>query len=503
MAALTEVLGGLDLNAGGYFVSERDYGAPTFEPQTQRGARGVPERLLALTHDGSRTITLTIEARGASKDATIALLLALYAKLPKEGNPVNLVVTPTGATNGVTFVCLGLTGALPSPYDLPFDVSHQAAVTVTMLAEPYAYGPEQNVFSGSATVPGYIDLTVPGDFPAPLRVLLNPGTNTVFNTFYAGLLPDQNTAFTALFKTGYGAQKGGIIATGAPGTVYCQAHGLCPSPVDSQLVQLWGMATTPATNGQWFYAKYIDADHFSIGTTITSVSQANGRVTRLIAQDALTEALMSADANCYDGYRAVNGLAESSNYVSYDFDDRAFPVGTYLPLVRWTANQLSTYSHAWLYGIQLTNSSIATSQWAANSSAGYRLCAATPALRLPFYRFGSAGATLRWKVPVFNWATTGAAGNSYLDYLAMLPTSWGWAQYVSDNAGGSVGLLIEYDGTVYDNSVATTLGRSGGLRALGNQRLIIVASDAYSSSKPSKLTASGTIKVVPRYVSWR
>lgn len=219
MAALSEVIDGLNLNSGGYLVASRDYGSPNLAPLTiPRSRRWAVDRLVSTSANGSRVITYTVEMAGATTDATIALYRALLGKLPLTGTAKDLVVKPTNATNAVTFRCLAVDGDLPSPYDLSMDVGHRASVSFMLLCEPYAYGPETTLVNGAdLTTPGLIDLgTVPGDFPSPVDIHFAWGAATYVRSFWCGALKG-GSALTAsnLLVEGeaapwYGGQNGDL-----------------------------------------------------------------------------------------------------------------------------------------------------------------------------------------------------------------------------------------------------------------------------------------------------
>jgi len=63
-------------------------------------------------------------------------------------------------------------------------------------------------------------------------------------------------------------------------------------------------------------------------------------------------------------------------------------------------------------------------------------------------------------------------------------------------------LVLDYDGTVYAADVAAgTAGTSGGLCAVGSQRLVVFADAAHGVGSGS-IALTTTIKVIPRYALW-
>jgi hypothetical protein len=85
------------------------------------------------------------------------------------------------------------------------------------------------------------------------------------------------------------------------------------------------------------------------------------------------------------------------------------------------------------------------------------------------------------------------------------PQTWGWASW-HPGTGSTVttDLVLEYDGRWYNASVADAVnGRSGGLSAVGDQRLVIFADTAHGShAAGGKIDLDTTVKAVPRYALW-
>lgn len=405
MAALSEVLDGLDLNTGGYRVAARDFGSPIFEPALVRRGRGMAERLVSLTSNGSRRLTYSFEMQGASTDATIALTAALIAKLPTRGSK-NLVVAPTGATYAVTFVCLGIDGEIPSPYDLAFDVGHVQTLDVTFIAEPYAYGPETTLVSAaSVTYPNVVDINVPGDLPTPLQVTF---AGAGLHCLYAGLLPDQSLA-----------------------------------------LPLWEAELLTWTGG----------------TTASNV-----------------------DAAAHGGIYRQNSDAGSA--ATAPVSDTALPAGTYKALGRISSDAGQT---ALFYAVS-------SATWLSDITPTWMLAEFPVLAHLPY---------LFTRAAVGSQHTVGmkpSSGNAYCDYYGLVPQTWGWMQW-HPAAGTTVTakLVHEYDGRLYAADLADAVnGRSGGLAAVGAQRLVVFADTAHGSAAPGGvINLTTTVKVKPRYALWR
>lgn len=101
-----------------------------------------------------------------------------------------------------------------------------------------------------------------------------------------------------------------------------------------------------------------------------------------------------------------------------------------------------------------------------------------------------------------------AAITAYWDYIGYVPTKRGWAYVERDGVAESSKLTLDYDGQWYGSTETAalypTIAKSGGLRALPDDRLIIFASGAYTSygEQPS-YSASVTVKAIPRHALWR
>lgn len=488
MAALSESLDSLNLNTGGYYVVSRDYGSPNLSPTIVPRGRAMAERLVDLTSNGSRRISYTIECKGASADATIALLLALYAKLPLKGTAKNLVVTPTNATNSVTFVCLAVEGELPNPYDIAMDVGHVATISFTMIAEAYAYGPETTLVTDATfTPPDYVDLTIPGDFPTPLNVdyVVN-AAQPYIHCMYLGLLPNQTTALSSLVWQ-YGDSfiyQDFAIATGNPATVTTVAdHGLS----SGQRVIFIGTTTTPATAGNSYVVTVTGAKTFTIPLNVSSGCTGTGSIYKGINDPTIS---VASDVLCYTGYRIT---AAPTELRTWEIDDRALPEGTYLALARYKNSAAGTVTLSFDDGTGTSDRTHTT------SAATYYAMNPLGSVRLPFYKLTSA--TAAWSVPKLGWQRT-STPSLYLDYFMLMPTTWGWAYLHKSGTAGTYRITVDYAGIVYENYVASAYGFCGGLAGVGAQRLV-AALGTPESGDYGGVEGTLTVKCIPRYALWR
>lgn len=376
-----------------------DFADPPHNPIIARGHRSGVPRVLSVDHNDVRNLSGTMVIEGAGKDDAIAQVAAINALLR---GGTTLEIQSTDATYSVTL------NILPSPLSVPvlgdpmWELKSRCLIPFTFQCEPYAYGPETTLVDAvSTTYPAVVDITVPGDYPAPLQLTF---TGTGLHCLYAGLLPDQSTALPLW-----------------------EAEDLT-----------WAGGTS---------ADYGDADahggYFHTCTAGTSVSL---------------------------------------------FEDTAMPVGTYMMLVRasigaagncWFQVFPMTSGYLWTDGVSLRQMATGRLPASAVRGAGVSSCPLTMAI-------GTASAA---------W-----------DYVGVVPTSWGWAEWhPSSSSATTTDLFLDFDGRWYEDDAADAVnGRSGGLTAVGDQRLVIFADTAHDSGEDGgTIDLTTTVKVVPRYALWR
>lgn len=452
--------------------------------RTAKGNRiGVP-RAISVDRNGERTFEGSFFIEGASKDDAIAQLKAINALL-REGT--TLAMQTTDATYAVTLVLLPSRAALPSLQSIAWENDHQGWVPFVFTCEPYAYGPETTIIDEVAvTAPCVVDITVPGDFKAPLQVEFTP-TGDALHCAYLGLLPDQTTEADELIRGAASFHGSGTIEVSATGIVTTSAaHGL----VTGQSVVIYNCVTTPATTGTYHIITVIDATHFSIGVNITVVTSAaldwgNG-------SSFSTAPTFPANADCLTGEQMSYNNAVSCNVWH---PDQMLPRGTYQLLARIMSTAYSPGYYA-IYGMTPIGALGMTDVTLPYPSVGYSL--------EPFRSFQLP--SRRTLASALSYWTFGMAGNcaALLDYIAAMPTSWGWAFYHPETAAETTdALLVDYDGRVYADGIAAgASGSCGGLTAVGSQSLVVAMGQQHAAANTYDVPGTLTIKVVPRYALW-
>ena len=178
--------------------------------------RGVPV-VQAVDNNDVRSINCQLVIYSASKTDAIAQIAAINALLR---NGTTLALTTMGGTNTVTFNVMPSPRVQPDFADPMWENTNAFKVPATFIVEPYAYGPETTIYSGSPTYPATVDFTVPGDYKAPLSVTM---TGTGVHCVYMGLFPDQTVALPLVETDTPGSWSGGTEAAGTVSPTY--AHG--------------------------------------------------------------------------------------------------------------------------------------------------------------------------------------------------------------------------------------------------------------------------------------
>ena len=364
-----------------------------------KGSRSGVPRVLSVDRNAPRTLSGTFQITGTSKDNAIAQIAAVNA-LVRGGT--TLALTPTGGTYSVTLKILPSALSTPTWNDPDFEIGSKGFIPFSWTCEPYAYGPETTLVNAvSTTYPAVVDITVPGDFPAPLQINFDGAS---INCVFVGLFPDQTTD-----------------------------------------LPLWEGESTASKKVTWTGTSS-DAAH----------AKAHGGYYRVISADPVLGA----------------------------FADTALPAGTYLMLAR------NASSAAGAAGLLLAGVNVDTFTAGFRTQAGGTRHCPTLAVR---------GATASSFSSIRAWVSVAAM---CVDYIGAVPMSWGWAMWNATDDSGRDHVTFEYDGRVYGDNIASgSYGRSGGLSAVGAQRLVVFADNPVDVGSGT-LAMTTTIKVIPRYALW-
>ena len=161
--------------------------APRTIWQESERLRGVSRQSRVRT-TGLRSITIPMRVYGATAAALRTNLDTLRAECQKTSN--TLTLQHDGDTSSLAYTCVRQTQ--PSvPWDIMYELSHNARFDLILTCEPFAYGTEVTLFSAtSKAMPATMDLTaMVGDYAAPLEITVaSPSEN--IHCLYAGLIPD-------------------------------------------------------------------------------------------------------------------------------------------------------------------------------------------------------------------------------------------------------------------------------------------------------------------------
>jgi hypothetical protein len=192
-----------------------------------------------------------------------------------------------------------------------------------------------------------------------------------------------------------------------------------------------------------------------------------------------------ADAGAHGGMRVDNSGIDS--WGAAPVTDTAYPPGTYMMLGRVGSSDATESRYT-----------AGTSKILTVTDAGLRL-EEFGIMRLPQRRVRGVAASS------FSVSMAPTGGVARYDYVCPVPISNGWACYHPTSGSEHVDkLVLDTDGVLYGDDVAVgDAGKSGGLCALGAQRLVVVADHVHGSG-----AAGGTIKLqttittTPRYALW-